>query len=120
MKMPIDYRVSLLLGGAFLAFAASPAAAQDAPEHAPTGDSGGAPVPQPSVPPASGQPASGQPAAASEQVAVADQPAGAQPDQHGLGDIVVTALRRETNLQRTPLSISVLSTQALVDRHVQS
>ncbi|MBV8972582.1 MAG: TonB-dependent receptor, partial [Sphingomonadaceae bacterium] len=28
--------------------------------------------------------------------------------------------RRETNLQRTPLSISVLSTQALSDRHVQA
>src|SRR3982751_5262759 len=115
MKMPMDYRASLLLGGAFLAFAASPAAAQDPAQQAPASDSAAAPVQQPSV-----QPASAQPAAAPEQVAIADQAAGAQPDQHGLGDIVVTALRRETNLQRTPLSISVLGTQAMADRHVQA
>ncbi|MFD1949189.1 TonB-dependent receptor [Sphingomonas arantia] len=38
----------------------------------------------------------------------------------GLQDIVVTATKRETNLQKTPISISVLSAQALADRHVQS
>jgi iron complex outermembrane receptor protein len=38
----------------------------------------------------------------------------------GLGDIVVTAERRETNLQTTPISISVLNSQALVDRHIGS
>ena len=37
-----------------------------------------------------------------------------------LGDIVVTATKRETNLQKTPIAISVLTTQALDDRHVQS
>ena len=37
-----------------------------------------------------------------------------------LGDIVVTATRRETNLQKTPISISVLNTQGLQDRHVLS
>ena len=47
------------------------------------------------------------------------QPAAAQ-DNQGLGDIVVTATRRETNLQRTPIAISVLSPTALQDRHVQS
>ena len=41
-------------------------------------------------------------------------------EQQGLGDIVVTATRRETNLQKTPISISVLDTQALTDRHVLS
>ena len=41
-------------------------------------------------------------------------------DQSSLGDIVVTATRRETNLQKTPIAINVLSTQALQDRHVQS
>ncbi|MEP9358030.1 TonB-dependent receptor [Sphingomonas sp. KR3-1] len=41
-------------------------------------------------------------------------------DQSGLADIVVTAQRRETNLQATPISISVLSTENLQDRHVQS
>jgi len=44
----------------------------------------------------------------------------AAPANQGLGDIVVTATRRETNLQRTPLAISVVNTQVLADRHVQS
>lgn len=48
------------------------------------------------------------------------QPAGDQTPGDGLGDIVVTATRRETNLQSTPISISVLNTQALTDRHVLS
>ena len=38
----------------------------------------------------------------------------------GLGDIVVTATKRETNLQRTPIAISVVNTQALADRHADS
>ncbi|MDK2747914.1 MAG: TonB-dependent receptor [Brevundimonas sp.] len=38
----------------------------------------------------------------------------------GLDDIVVTATKRETNLQDTPISISVLNSEALEDRHVQS
>jgi iron complex outermembrane recepter protein len=37
-----------------------------------------------------------------------------------LNEIVVTATKRETNLQKTPIAISVLTTQALDDRHVQS
>src|SRR6476620_11509153 len=53
------------------------------------------------------------------QVAAADQPATPDANQ-GVADIVVTATRRETNLQRTPLAISVVNTQALQDRHVQS
>ena len=47
-------------------------------------------------------------------------PAADAPSDTGLGDIVVTATRRETNLQKTPISISVLSTQGIADRHVQS
>ena len=38
----------------------------------------------------------------------------------GVPDIVVTATKRETNLQKTPIAISVLSTETLKDRHVQS
>ena len=38
----------------------------------------------------------------------------------GLGAIIVTATKRETNLQRTPIAISVANTQALADRHAQS
>ncbi|MEI5688415.1 TonB-dependent receptor [Sphingomonas kyungheensis] len=58
----------------------------------------------------------GDPAAAPSVVADPD------PDTGGgqLQDIVVTATRRETNLQKTPISISVLTTQGLQDRHVLS
>ena len=35
-------------------------------------------------------------------------------------DVVVTAERRETSLQRTPISISVVNEQAIRDRHIQS
>lgn len=38
----------------------------------------------------------------------------------GLTDIVVTATKRETNLQRTPISISVLGGDVIEKRHVQS
>lgn len=38
----------------------------------------------------------------------------------GLDDIIVTATKRETNLQDTPISISVVNAEALEDRHVQS
>ncbi|RYF23612.1 MAG: TonB-dependent receptor [Oxalobacteraceae bacterium] len=42
------------------------------------------------------------------------------PDSSQLGEIVVTATKRETNLQKTPIAISVLGSQAITDRHVQS
>jgi len=38
----------------------------------------------------------------------------------GLDDIIVTATRRETNLQSTPIAVSVVNAEALKDRHVQS
>ncbi len=38
----------------------------------------------------------------------------------GLGEIVVTATKRETNLQKTPISISVMSAETLKERKVQS
>ncbi len=50
----------------------------------------------------------------------AEPQGGATSDQAGIQDVVVTAQRRETNLQSTPISISVLNTQALADRHVLS
>ncbi|MEA3051260.1 MAG: iron complex outerrane recepter protein [Sphingomonadales bacterium] len=49
----------------------------------------------------------------------ADADAAPAADQ-GLEEIVVTATRRETNLQRTPIAISVLGAEAIADRHVQS
>ena len=42
------------------------------------------------------------------------------PQDQGLGAIVVTATKRETNLQKTPIAISVANTQALADRHASS
>jgi iron complex outermembrane recepter protein len=41
-------------------------------------------------------------------------------DSGGLDEIVVTATKRETNLQKTPIAMNVLSTTALSNRHVQS
>lgn len=41
-------------------------------------------------------------------------------DQPGIADIVVTATKRETNLQQTPIAINVINDQAIRDRHVQS
>ena len=58
----------------------------------------------------------GTPAAGADEKGA--QPSGAQSE--GLGEIVVTATKRETNLQKTPIAISVLSAQNLADRHVQS
>src|SRR5512138_2634629 len=42
------------------------------------------------------------------------------PGKGGLEEIVVTATKRETNLQETPIAISVMNSEALEDRHVQS
>ncbi|HVR92051.1 MAG TPA: TonB-dependent receptor [Novosphingobium sp.] len=43
------------------------------------------------------------------------------PSPHdGLTDIVVTATKRETNLQRTPISISVMGAEMIAERKVQS
>ncbi|MEO7247005.1 MAG: TonB-dependent receptor [Novosphingobium sp.] len=41
-------------------------------------------------------------------------------DSSGLTEIVVTATKRETNLQKTPIAISVMAPEAIKDRHVQS
>jgi iron complex outermembrane receptor protein len=41
-------------------------------------------------------------------------------DNSGLGEIVVTATKRETNLQKTPIAISVVGAEAIKDRHIQS
>ena len=64
------------------------------------------------------------PAFAADAAAPAPVPADAAPAPEAetgqIGDIVVTATRRETNLQKTPISISVLSAQGIADRHVLS
>jgi iron complex outermembrane receptor protein len=38
----------------------------------------------------------------------------------GLQEVVVTAEKRSEDLQKTPISISVMNNQAMVDRHIQS
>ena len=60
-------------------------------------------------------------ALAADEAAADAAPEQAQQDaEGGLVDIVVTAEKRETNLQKTPIAISVLGTQDLANRHVQS
>jgi iron complex outermembrane receptor protein len=41
-------------------------------------------------------------------------------DPSGLTDIIVTATKRETNLQQTPIAISVLGSDIIEKRHVES
>ncbi|MGY6552863.1 MAG: TonB-dependent receptor [Erythrobacter sp.] len=73
--------------------------------------------------------AAGTPAFANEVIeeAIVDiradvDDADAQPARvdEGLRDIVVTAERRETRLQKTPISISVVDNQDLLDRNIRS
>ena len=59
-------------------------------------------------------------AAQSDSGAAAPEDAGQSGDDSGLTEIVVTATKRETNLQRTPIAISVLAPEAIKNRHVQS
>ncbi len=49
-----------------------------------------------------------------------DDSVAAEGDGGALGEIVVTATKRETNLQDTPIAIAVLGNQTLKERHVQS
>jgi len=92
MKMNMRFRLPLLLGSALLSTIAAPAFAAE-PETA-------------------AQPAPVQ--------APETQPQNNSNGGSGLVDIVVTATKRETNLQKTPISISVINTQAIADRHVLS
>ena len=60
--------------------------------------------------------------AAQAQIATAapaaPAPAAAEPDQ--LSEVIVTATKRETNLQKTPIAISVISADQLAARHAES
>ena len=97
MHFTMNLRTRLLVGGALLALGTTPAFAASEPAPAtPAQTTAPAPV-------------------AAVDATVPDPSA----DQ-GLGDIVVTATRRETNLQKTPVSISVLSAEGIKDRHVLS
>lgn len=59
-------------------------------------------------------------AAPAYAAAAAAEAAADVPDSSGLTDIVVTATKRETNLQKTPISISVMGADEIKKRHVQS
>jgi iron complex outermembrane receptor protein len=101
MPTSLGLRLSLLAGTAMLSLLAPPAIAQIAPVSNPEQTSA--------------------PASSTTGETLSPAPADADADAgSGLGDIVVTATRRETNLQKTPIAISVLGAQALQDRHVQS
>ena len=58
--------------------------------------------------------------AAEATAAAADEAAPEGDTSGGLTEIVVTATKRETNLQKTPISISVLGGEDIKMRHVQS
>lgn len=53
-------------------------------------------------------------------VAAAEIADAAEQDSTGLTEIVVTATKRETNLQDTPISIAVMGNEEIKKRHVQS
>ncbi|MFT3977294.1 MAG: TonB-dependent receptor [Sphingomonas bacterium] len=63
------------------------------------------------------------PAMAHAAPAAPDAPAAdsaAAESDSGIQDVVVTATKRETNLQKTPIAISVVDPTIIKDRHVQS
>src|SRR3569623_351224 len=91
MSATIRFRAQLLWGGALLAIIATPAFAAEP---------------------------AGAPAAAAEPAPVAEPAAAA--DQGPIQDVVVTALKREANLQKAPIAISVIDATIVADRHVQS
>ncbi|HEY6869060.1 MAG TPA: TonB-dependent receptor [Novosphingobium sp.] len=59
-------------------------------------------------------------AAAPAHAADAAAEAASEAEGGGLTEIIVTAQKREENLQQTPIAISVLGAQGLTDRHVTS
>ena len=58
--------------------------------------------------------------AAAAQTAEAPIQLASADDQQPLGEIIVTAERRETSLQRTPIAISAFSADTLADRKIDS
>ncbi|MBW6528393.1 TonB-dependent receptor [Sphingomonas sp. RHCKR7] len=58
--------------------------------------------------------------AAAQTPPPADDAASAPASGLTLGEVIVTAQRRRTDLQATPIAVSVLDSAALRDRHVQS
>ncbi|OYY88624.1 MAG: TonB-dependent receptor [Sphingomonas sp. 28-66-16] len=95
MYLSTGFRWHLLAGSALLAVTATPAFARPSAPNAPAAAS---PTDAPNAP------------------AATEAPGG----DSGIGDIVVTATKRETNLQKTPIAIAVIDAKTLTDRHIQS
>jgi iron complex outermembrane receptor protein len=62
----------------------------------------------------------GMPVYAADPAPADPAPAQEQDASGALTEIVVTAQKREENLQKTPISISVMKPQDIVNRHIQS
>ena len=92
--MGISTLRSTLLASALIAVTATPAFAAEDPKTP-------APAPQ-------------------DTAAAPAAPADQANNSSGLADIIVTATKVQTNLQKTPISISVVDAKALEDRHVLS
>ena len=60
------------------------------------------------------------PAPAAAPVAAAEDPATGNPQQVEIQEVVVTATKTVTNLQRTPIAISVIGDETIKERRVQS
>ena len=119
-QTPATKRNSSSARGAALALllssVAAPAFAQAGPTVPPTTEATAAPAPDSAVTSAA---APATDPATPTDTAVAPAPVATSSGSQ-LGDIVVTATKRETNLQKTPIAISVINTLALDDRHIQS
>ncbi|WP_425228495.1 TonB-dependent receptor [Sphingomonas sp.] len=111
MLTPARLRGSFVSAAALAAALASPAFAQSTSGTTAPGATAA------TVPADAGVPT---PNAASDAAQSDSQQVAAPAPQQGIQDVVVTATRRETNLQRTPVAISVVNDVALRDRHVQS
>jgi iron complex outermembrane receptor protein len=74
----------------------------------------------PTIPPQEQTTSGVEAPSASPESEVAESAQAPASQSGGLQEIVVTATKRETNLQRTPIAISVVNAQALEDRSVQT
>jgi len=113
--------MALLCSAATPAFAqqtAVPGPTNSDSQEATTSNAPATPSPLPPAPQADdvAHPATGSTVIENAPIAPQDS----APASGGLQEIVVTATKRETNLQRTPIAISVANTQALTDRHADS
>ena len=104
-----------LLLGAAACLVATPAFGQAADQGSAADESGAA-----SAGPDQGSGSGDAAPAAAEAAGGSEAVDATEAAEEDLGDIIVTALRRETNLQDTPISISVMDSEDLADRRVQS